>query len=77
MSPVSVAARMVALPSPGVLQLGPPADPLAQLFVLIVLVGVAILLGRFALGVAWRLVTIAAVVVGGLLVVSRIAPGVL
>jgi hypothetical protein len=46
------------------------ADPLGQALAVIVAIAVVILVGRIALKVAWRLVTIAAVVVGALLVLS-------
>ncbi|SEO28246.1 hypothetical protein SAMN04487948_101510 [Halogranum amylolyticum] len=51
--------------------------PLGQLFVVLLGVGAVILVGRLLLHVAWRLVTIAALVVGVLLVVSMFAPGLL
>ncbi|WP_336025242.1 hypothetical protein [Halobellus salinisoli] len=46
------------------------SQPLGQALAVIVAVAVVILVGRIALKVAWRLVTIAAVVVGALLVLS-------
>ncbi|GAB3312680.1 hypothetical protein EI982_16620 [Haloplanus rallus] len=55
----------VALQLGGVL-----GGPLGQLLATIVAVGVVILVGRVLLKVAWRLVTIAAVVVGLLLLAS-------
>jgi len=55
----------VALQLGGVL-----GEPLGQLLVAIAAVGVVVLIGRVLLKVAWRLVTIAAVVVGVLLLVS-------
>jgi len=55
----------VALQFGGVL-----GGPLGQLLATIVAVGVVILVGRVLLKVAWRLVTIAAVVVGLLLLAS-------
>jgi hypothetical protein len=51
--------------------------PLGQLLVVIVGIGVVVLVGRLVLRVAWRLVTIAAVVVGALLLVSMFVPGLL
>jgi hypothetical protein len=44
--------------------------PLGQLLVAIVGIGVVILVGRVVLKIAWRLVTIAAVVVGLVLLAS-------
>ena len=44
--------------------------PLGQALAVIVAIAVVVLVGRLALKVAWRLVTIAAVVVGALLVLS-------
>jgi hypothetical protein len=44
--------------------------PLGQLLLAIVAVGVVVLVGRVVLSVAWRLVTIAAVVVGLLFLAS-------
>lgn len=45
---------------------------LGQLLVAVVAIGVAVLVGRIVLRVAWRLVTIAAVVIAVLLVLSRL-----
>ena len=45
-------------------------QPLGQALAVIVAIAVVVLVGRIALKVAWRLVTIAAVVVGALLVLS-------
>jgi hypothetical protein len=56
-----------------VLQLGGAfAGPLGQLLLAIVAVGVVVLVGRVVLKVAWRLVTIAAVVVGLLLLATLV-----
>jgi len=49
--------------------------PLGKLFAAILVVAVVVLVGRLVLRVAWRLVTIAALVVGILLLVSLFAPG--
>jgi hypothetical protein len=46
------------------------AGPLGRLLLAIVAVGVVVLVGRVVLKVAWRLVTIAAVVVALLLLLS-------
>jgi len=46
------------------------AQPLGQALAVIVAVAIVVLVGRIALKVAWRLVTIAAVVVGALLLLS-------
>jgi amino acid permease len=51
------------------------ADPLVQLLALVIVVGLVVLVGRVVLSVAWRLVTIAAVVIGLLLLVSMLVPG--
>ena len=51
--------------------------PLGQLLAVIVGVGIVILVGRVLLSIAWRLVTIAAVVVGILLLVTMFVPGLL
>lgn len=45
-------------------------QPLGQALAVIVAIAVVVLVGRIALKVAWRLVTIAAVVVGALVVLS-------
>jgi hypothetical protein len=47
---------------------------LGQILSVIVVVGVVVLVGRVVLRIAWRLVTIAAVVVGLLLVVMLFLP---
>ncbi|SDM60630.1 hypothetical protein SAMN04487949_2236 [Halogranum gelatinilyticum] len=61
-----------------ILQLGGLLDsPLGQLLVVIVGIGAVVLIGRLVLRVAWRLVTIAAVIVGILLLVSMFVPGLL
>lgn len=63
---------------PVLLQAGGILDtPLGQLLVVIVGIGVVVLVGRVVLRIAWRLVTIAAVVVGILLLVSMFVPGLL
>ncbi|RLM88155.1 hypothetical protein D3D02_13150 [Halobellus sp. Atlit-38R] len=46
------------------------AQPLGQALAVIVAIAVVIIVGRIALKIAWRLVTIAALVVGALLVLS-------
>jgi hypothetical protein len=45
-------------------------QPLGQALAVVVAIAVVVLVGRIVLKVAWRLVTIAAVVVGALLVLS-------
>jgi hypothetical protein len=45
-------------------------QPLGQALAVIVAIAIVVLVGRIALKVAWRLVTIAAVVVGALVVLS-------
>jgi len=60
------------------LQLGGLLDSqLGQLLVVVVAIGVVVLVGRIVLRIAWRLVTIAAVIIGILLLLSMVAPGVL
>jgi len=44
--------------------------PLGQLLLAIVVIGVVVLVGRVVLQVAWRLVTIAALIIGVLFVAS-------
>jgi TRAP-type mannitol/chloroaromatic compound transport system permease small subunit len=53
------------------------ATPLGQLFAALVVLAVVVLVGRVVLRVAWRLVTIAAIVVGLVLLITVFAPGVL
>lgn len=63
---------------PILLQLSGVLDsPLGQLLVAIVGIGLVILVGRVLLRVAWRLVTIAAVIVAIMLLVTGFAPGLL
>ncbi|SFK77009.1 hypothetical protein SAMN04487950_1008 [Halogranum rubrum] len=63
---------------PVLLQAGGLLDTsLGQLLVVIVGIGVVVLVGRVVLSIAWRLVTIAALVVGVLLLVSMFVPGLL
>jgi len=65
----------MALASTVALQLGGvPGGLLGRLMVAIVVVAVVVLVGRFVLSVAWRLVTIAALVVGALLLLSLFGP---
>ncbi|QCJ46190.1 hypothetical protein [Haloprofundus sp. MHR1] len=51
--------------------------PYGSLFVGLLTLGAVVLVGRVLLRLAWRLVTIAIVVVGLLVVVSMVAPGLL
>lgn len=61
----------MSLTPQAILQLGGAlGGPLGQLLLAIVAVGVVVLIGRVVLKVAWRLVTIAAVVVGLVLLAS-------
>jgi len=46
------------------------SQPLGQALAVIVGVGIVIIVGRIALKIAWRLVTIAALIVGALLLLS-------
>ncbi|MFC6872857.1 hypothetical protein [Halobellus marinus] len=61
----SAAASLAPLQLGGLL-----SEPLGQALAVIVAIAVVVLVGRVALKVAWRLVTIAAVVVGALLLLS-------
>ncbi|GAB6861164.1 hypothetical protein JCM17092_12530 [Haloplanus litoreus] len=61
----------MSLTSQVVLQFGDAlGGPLGQLLVTIVVIGVVVLVGRVVLKIAWRLVTIAALVVGLVLLAS-------
>ena len=64
-SPLASTAALVPMQLGGLL-----AQPLGQALAVIVAVAIVVLVGRIALKVAWRLVTIAAVVVGALLLLS-------
>lgn len=55
---------------PSLLFVGLLATPLGKLLVALVLIAVVLVVGRVLLGVAWRLVTIAIVVVGALWILS-------
>lgn len=48
--------------------------PLGRVLVALVVIGILILVGRIVLRIAWRLVTLAAVVVGFLLLASMFLP---
>jgi hypothetical protein len=52
-------------------------SPLGTLLLALVAVGVVVLVGRFVLSVAWKLVVLATLVVAGLWVVSTLAGGLL
>ena len=54
-----------------------PGGSLGELFAILVVVAVLVLVGRIALRIAWRLVTVAAFVVGGLLLIMIFLPGAL
>jgi hypothetical protein len=49
-----------------------PGGLLGRLLVALVVVGLVVLVGRFALSIAWKLVTIAAIVVGALLLITMV-----
>jgi hypothetical protein len=66
------ASALPALQAGGLL-----SEPLGQLLAVIVVIGVVVLVGRIVLRIAWRLVTIAAVVVGLLLLATMFLPGLL
>ncbi|MFD1598924.1 hypothetical protein [Halobellus rarus] len=59
------AAALVPLQLGGLL-----SEPLGQALAVIVAIAVIVVVGRIVLKIAWRLVTIAAVVVGALLLLS-------
>ncbi|WP_049935989.1 hypothetical protein [Haloplanus natans] len=61
----------MSLTSQMLLQMGGVlGGPLGQLLLAIVAIGVVVVVGRIVLKIAWRLVTIAAIVVGLLLIAS-------
>jgi hypothetical protein len=64
-STLTSAAAVVPLQLGGLL-----SEPLGQALAVIVAIAIVVLVGRIALKIAWRLVTIAAVVVGALLLLS-------
>lgn len=65
-------------PALSVLQLGlGSGNPFVSLLAVVVAIGLVVLVGRIVLNIAWRLVTIAAVVIGLLLLVSMFLPGLL
>lgn len=56
------------------LQLGILDAPLARILVAIIAIGIIVLVGRIVLRIAWRLVTIAAVIVATLFLASMFLP---
>lgn len=60
-------ALLAAMP----LQLDAFNSTLGRLLLAVVVIGVVVFVGRFVLSVAWKLVVVAAVVVGALWVVSN------
>jgi len=70
MRPLGVGTDMSLMPQV-LLQLGGAlSGPLGQLLLVIVAIGLVVVVGRIVLKIAWRLVTIAALVVGLLLLAS-------
>jgi hypothetical protein len=70
MGPLGVGTDMSLAPQM-LLQLGGAlSGPLGQLLLVIVAIGLVVVVGRIVLKIAWRLVTIAALVVGLLLLAS-------
>ena len=70
MRPLGVGTDMSLTPQV-LLQLGGAlSGPLGQILLVIVAIGLVVVVGRIVLKIAWRLVTIAAVVVGLLLLAS-------
>ncbi|MFB6252917.1 MAG: hypothetical protein ABEI27_14740 [Halobellus sp.] len=63
--PVLISSTLALLQLGGLL-----SQPLGQALAVIVGVGIVVIVGRIALKIAWRLVTIAAVIVGALLLLS-------
>jgi|GEM_PF-259664 len=57
---------------PAALQAGLAGDPVAQLLVALVVIAVVIVVGKFVLKLAWRLVTIGVVVVAILYALTTI-----
>lgn len=52
-------------------------NPLVSLLAVVVAIGLVVLVGRIVLKVAWRLVTIAAVIIGLIVLVTTFLPGLL
>ena len=52
-------------------------SPLVSALALVVAIGVVVLVGRVVLKIAWRLVTIAALVIGLVVLVTTLLPGLL
>ncbi|UWG49983.1 putative membrane protein [Halalkaliarchaeum sp. AArc-CO] len=71
-SDAAVLGILAILQGAPVLQAGLFATPIGQLLVVLVGIAIVILIGRLVLRIAWRLVTIAAVIVGIALVLSMI-----
>jgi divalent metal cation (Fe/Co/Zn/Cd) transporter len=64
--------------SPFLLQLGlDSGNPLVSLLAVVVAIGLVVLVGRIVLKVAWRLVTIAAVIIGLIVLVTTFLPSLL
>jgi hypothetical protein len=52
-------------------------NPLVSLLAVVVAIGLVVLVGRIVLKVAWRLVTIAAVIIGLVVLATTFLPGLL
>jgi hypothetical protein len=52
------------------LQLPMPEGPIGQALIAVVAIGIVILVGRVVLSIAWKLVLIASVLIGGLWLVT-------
>jgi hypothetical protein len=75
MVPLAAIPPLGSAVAPPVLQFGGAlAGPLGRLFAVILVIGVVVLVGRVVLRIAWRLVTIAALVVGLLLLLMLFVP---
>lgn len=63
-------SSVLGLETPAILQAGLLGTQYGQLLLVIVAIAIVILIGRLVLRIAWRLVTIAAVIVGIALLLS-------
>jgi hypothetical protein len=72
----SLAGALATLPSLPVQFGGLLSTPLGQAFAVVVALAVVVLVGRVVLNIAWRLVTIAAVIIGILLLLSFFGIGI-
>jgi len=79
--PTSVAHRLLSFPGDGILMLplqalgGLLGTQIGQLLVALVVIAVVVLVGRFVLNVAWKLVLVATVIVGAIWLASTFLGG--